>query len=171
MVEDTDADKSDELGEITLSGDEREEGEVSSVAAFWDTDDDAVGVAEVTTVAGGSVIVSATVTGVDVFSDFGVVVAVVSLNTVVVAVSEVVVVSAAGRFVVDSVDVADDDDDDDDDVTVGAEVDVAVEVEVEVDADAEVDIDEESVAVVLELVADEVEDPVDDALDAVSYPE
>jgi hypothetical protein len=170
MVEDTDADKSDELGEITLSGDEREEGEVSSVAAFWDTDDDAVGVAEVTTVAGGSVIVSATVTGVDVFSDFGVVVAVVSLNTVVVAVSEVVVVSAAGRFVVDSVDVADDDDDDDD-VTVGAEVDVAVEVEVEVDADAEVDIDEESVAVVLELVADEVEDPVDDALDAVSYPE
>jgi hypothetical protein len=34
MVEDTDADKSDELGEITLSGDEREEGEVSSVAAF-----------------------------------------------------------------------------------------------------------------------------------------
>jgi len=169
MVEDTDADKSDELGEITLSGDEREEGEVSSVAAFWDTDDDAVGVAEVTTVAGGSVIVSATVTGVDVFSDFGVVVAVVSLNTVVVAVSEVVVVSAAGRFVVDSVDVADNDDDDD--VTVGAEVDVAVEVEVEVDADAEVDIDEESVAVVLELVADEVEDPVDDALDAVSYPE
>jgi len=167
MVEDTDADKSDELGEITLSGDEREEGEVSSVAAFWDTDDDAVGVAEVTTVAGGSVIVSATVTGVDVFSDFGVVVAVVSLNTVVVAVSEVVFVSAAGRFVVDSVDVADDDDD----VTVGAEVDVAVEVEVEVDADAEVDIDEESVAVVLELVADEVEDPVDDALDAVSYPE